>query len=98
MRSAAIQISHGLGYALVLLVEVNGGLSREKGGGDNVRGCPEATLLLELSCVTAGGTAWSRPTVTGDNRCICQIKSRVESQTLPPYSTLHHRWVIVNII
>ena len=53
MRSAAIQISHGLGYALVLLVEVNGGLSREKGGGDNVREGPEATGCFDLNCVRA---------------------------------------------
>ena len=36
--------SHVLGYALMLLVEVNGGRSREKGGGDNVREGPEATI------------------------------------------------------
>ena len=62
--------SRVLGYALMLLEEVNGGLSSERGG-DNVREGPEALLLLELSFVTAGGTAWSRPTVIGDKCCIC---------------------------
>ena len=60
-----------LGYALMLLVEVNGGLSRERRGGQREGQGPEATWLLELSCVTTGCTVWSRQTVTGDNRCIC---------------------------
>ena len=92
--------SHVLGYALMLLVEVNGGLSHERGGGRRQREGqgPEVTWFLGLSCVTAGCTVWSQPTVTGDNRGICQIKSRIASQTLRPYSTLHHRGVSVTIL